>query len=268
MGRTRATRAERFAGLIVGWALVVASAACTHDMRIVEADERFAPGRLNRSVRVAIEAAAAEHDERMLVDFVQDALTRHSSVERVAVNGQAPPDFLPDFVVRVQPVTEYDASGLNYLITFPGFIVFTHAWNGFHYSADIDTAVVVTTPAGDELGRAQIPSSYALRHTSFTRGAVTSSGWYTPFSGGINLIIGFFMINYDEKATDPFLEDVRDRYGRMVADEVIRIASPHIVPAPPTPPAPLAPPTPPLEVSIEAEPEVEPQAEADPSAEQ
>ena len=259
MGRMRTSRSNRFVALVAGWSFVVASAACTHDMRIVEAQERFAPGRLDRSVRVSIEGTGGEHDERMLVDFVQDALARHSSVERVAVHGQAPPDFQPDFVVTVRPATEYDASGVNYLITFPGFILFTHAWNGFHYSAEIDTAVVVALPDGTQLGETRIPARYDLRHTSFTRGAVTSSGWYTPFWGGINLIIGFFMLNYDQKATDPFLEDVRERYGRMVADEIVGIARPHIRAVPPAPP---------FDVSVEALPEDEDLGESAPSVEQ
>lgn len=234
------TRRSRALGLLAGWSFVLFGTACTHSLRIVDAEETHSPSRLERSVRIAVRSGvnSGEYDERLLVDFVYDALIRHSSVERVALAGYAPPDFEPDLLVTLTPRTEYDGSGLNFLITFPGFIVFTHAWNGFNYEADVETDVIVATPDGRELGRTLVPANYDLRHSSFFRGAMTSSGWYTPFWGAINIVIGGFMVRYDDDATEPFLDEVRDRYGRMVADQVILIARDHIAASLPPPVAP------------------------------
>ena len=41
-----------------------------------------------------------------------------------------------DFIVKLDIPTEYKGSGWNFLINFPGFLIFTPAWNGYVYKVN------------------------------------------------------------------------------------------------------------------------------------
>jgi len=212
-------------GLLV-LAVAMFLAACTHDMRIVNRQEFEASARAERSLTLAVETDAVAEDTEKLVDAVKEALAAHSSVQRVAFIKEAPPDFTPDFVVMVRPATDYEGSAWNYPITFPGFLVFVHAWNGFVYKADVKTEVAIRTPGAEQpFASDTIATRWNLRHCDFERGVWTSSGWYTPFYGALSIFIGFFMVPYDEDATPYFLSEVKEPYGRFVAAKIIEMAA-------------------------------------------
>ena len=109
---------------------------------------------------------------------------------------------------------------------FPGFIVFAHAWNGFLYEATLTTQVSVARPASaDNPAQTRaIETKYDMRFCDFDRGAATSSGWYTPGWGGLNLLIGGFMVPYDSDATPAFQEQVQQVYGRYIASNIVEMA--------------------------------------------
>lgn len=237
--------------LMAGLFVVVgalALTACTHHMTIVNQKqyEDTAGVWAERSLTFAVETDATGEDAKALVEAVKEGLGTHSSVARVAFAKEAPRDFTPDYIVRVRPETSYEGSGWNYPITFPGFLIFTHAWNGFVYGADVTTQIEIRTPGVEQAVATQtLQTNWNLRHCDFERGAWTSSGWYTPFYGGLNLIIGFFMIPYDEDATPDFLAEVNRPYGRFVAAKVIELVgkAPATVAAPPPSSIPAAEPT-------------------------
>jgi hypothetical protein len=174
---------------------------------------------------VALQDGASGPDEEQYFTFVHEALaTRPDVAQVILVHQDEAAAVTPDVVVKVQPSAKYDGSGWNYFITFPGFLLFTHAWNGYVYSADIDTEVAVAKP-GAAMTTSSIHTFYNMRHCDFTRGAVASSGWYTPFWGGLNLIFGFFMVPYDTDATPEFQQAVRTAYGQYIANSIIEMAN-------------------------------------------
>ena len=69
--------------------------------------------------------------------------------------------------------------------------------------ADVSTQLAVRHATSDTLTTREIETKYDLRHTAFLRGALVSSGWYTPLCGALNLIMGFYMLRYDDNATEP-----------------------------------------------------------------
>ena len=64
-----------------------------------------------------------------------------------------------------------------------------------------------------------------MRHCNFKRGALASSGWYTPGWGGLNALIGFFMVRYDEASTPPFEKAVGAAYGGYVASAIVEMVN-------------------------------------------
>jgi len=231
--------------LLCALSLALVSLGCTHDMEIKNLHAYTLYAKAPRSLRLEVDHAPnSDPTMQSLQEAVKDALAAHSSVERVAYSDQAPADFVPDYVVHVSPLTQFDGSGWNYAVVFPGFLIFTHAWNGFVYHADTQTSVELRKPdSTDPVVTRSLDTKWNFRHCDFGRGAWTSSGWYTPFYGGLNLIIGFFMVQYDQEATEPFLVAVHKPYGEFVANNVVEMATAFEAAHPAEPPAP-----PPVEV--------------------
>lgn len=205
-------------------ALAVAVNACTHTMNVRNLNQYVKHANSPRKLIVSLEDGSRGSEQKYF-SFVHEALATHPDVSRVMMAGEAQPDAVPDVVVKVTPQAKYNGSGWNYLITFPGFALFAHAWNGYVYSADLVTEVEVSTPGSPEVARSNITTTYNMRHCDFERGAWTSSGWYTPGWGGLNLIIGFFMVNYDEDSTPAFQKEIRSAYGQFIANSIIETAS-------------------------------------------
>ena len=144
----------------------------------------------------------------------------HPDVAEVLLKDQEP-EKETDATVTLRTDTKYDGSGWNFLITFPGFIVFTHAWNGFVYTAAVSTQMdVALNGKGGKVSR-QIDTVYDIRHCDFGRGAAASSGWYLPGWGATNIVVGLFMVGYDTDATPEFLEKVRPTYGVYIANSIV-----------------------------------------------
>ena len=205
--------------------LAVAAAGCTHALQINNTGAYYkiahAPKRL--AIRLV---DASLGDGQQLFQATYEALRTHPDVADVLLKDQEP-ERATDATVTLRTTTKYDGSGWNYLITFPGFILFTHAWNGFVYKADVSTEVEVALNGNANKTAHTIDTSYDLRHCDFGRGAAASSGWYLPGWGGTNLIVGLFMISYDTDVTPEFLEKVRPTYGAYIANSVVEaIGSP------------------------------------------
>jgi hypothetical protein len=211
---------------LVALLFAMSTVACTHNMEVKNLHDYSYTASAPRSLKLSLERVPPEETARALATAVKDGLAAHSSVERVTVADMAPPDFHPDYVVSVQPTTKFTGSGWNYLISFPGFLIFTHAWNGYVYGAQTSTEIEIRRPDASEVLASQtLETDWNFRHCDFGRGAWTSSGWYTPGYGGLNLIIGFFMIRYDDDATAPLLLAVHDPYGQFIANHVVELAA-------------------------------------------
>lgn len=220
------TKRSRIAMRCLTLVMAIGVAGCTHSMKIRNLDAYRHTATAPEKLTIALEDRATTPDGHQLFGFVREALATHPAVGKVAVKEWSDaPEAGTQVVVKVDPQVTYDGSGWNYLITFPGFILFTHAWNGFVYSADVTTGLEVSRPGSTDGTRKAIHTKYDLRHCDFTRGAWTSSGWYTPGWGGLNLIIGFFMVPYDTDATPDFLKEVHSNYGEFVAASVVEQAA-------------------------------------------
>lgn len=203
-------------------AALAATAGCTHAMKVKNLDEYSKNVSTEKRwvLRFVDESVGAESER--LADAIFVALKSHPDVDTIVVGSQEIDEPI-DALVTVRPTTSYDGSGWNFLITFPGFVLFTHAWNGFIYKANVATEVSVTLPGDTTPRTSTIDAKYDLRHCDFERGAATSSGWYLPGWGATNIIVGLFMINYDTDATGEFLTTAENPYGRYVANSIIGI---------------------------------------------
>ncbi|MBT3191834.1 MAG: hypothetical protein HN341_04700, partial [Verrucomicrobia bacterium] len=86
----------------------------------------------------------------------------------------------------------------------------------------LETESTIMSPEGDVLSRTSISAPYDIRYTSFLRGAVASTGWYTPGYGILTTIPGaIFASTYDQKATSEFLRQAEPSYKRFVSQRLM-----------------------------------------------
>lgn len=225
-------------------ALLFATSGCVHTMQVRNLDE-FRLGAHSGSRHSLRLTAPDSGPSQPYGEMIRDALAKHASVADVMRNGDPQYDRKPDVDVRADIVVKYSGSGANFPITFPGFLVFAHAWNGFIYKADIQTNLSVTSTADGQVRTRALKTKYDMRHCDFGRGFWASSGWFLPGWGATSLIAGAFMVSYDKDATPEFCAAVHDAYGSYVANNIAEMmteleATSRPVAAAPAPAAPAA----------------------------
>ena len=128
-----------------------------------------------------------------------------------------------DYVSELTNTMKYSASGQNFPITIPGFIIFTHAWLGYKYYVDIDTQSKLLDAKGNVLSEQIITTPYEIRYTSFARGAAASCiGWLTPGWGIIDIIPGIiFATSYDDRANPELIDKIKPSYKSYVSSKLL-----------------------------------------------
>jgi len=193
-------------------ALAVLS-GCTHPLAVKNLNtyQNTSLATLQRPVTLGIKSDCPEMDGKRLVKMVADALPKYNVRPTTAVmNGQTDLDAIA--VIGVN--SEYNGSGLNFLINFPGFLVWAPAWNGYIYEINHDIRVSLTDAvSGEQIASLNIPVSLDVRHADINR-TWTEIGWLEvgiiPFIGGI------IFINYDDTVT-PL---AADKAGPVIADYI------------------------------------------------
>ena len=100
----------------------MSAVACTHTMEVKNLHDYSLAARSPRSLNLELKAEPGVGGSLGLGQAAKDGLAAHSSVARVTLNGESPPDFHPDYVVTVKPSATYNGSGWNYLVAFPGTV--------------------------------------------------------------------------------------------------------------------------------------------------
>jgi hypothetical protein len=181
---------------------------------------------------IAVSPYTGPAEGRILFQHVVDGLRAHPSVGQVRTNWAwdfHESGFEPDVVLRITPRVEYRGSAWNLPITFPGFVVFAHAWNGYVYTGDAVTDIEILDPVTREVVESsEIPTKYSMRHTAFDRGFWAGSGWWMPGYGATALLAGLVFIQYDEDATDPFQKEIQRPYGEYIAEMMMRSSIAHV----------------------------------------
>jgi hypothetical protein len=226
----------KVAHLFLGLILVIGS-GCAHKMDVKNLHEFSVVPTSGKRMDVALATCKGSGDEMIYFRAIEAALRAHPDVASVRTNWMSDKTemgFAPSHIVSLDVNTKYDGSGWNFPITFPGFLIFTCAWNGYVYHVDVTTdikasplpnAKKVLSGQGGELSSnsESLNTCFNLRHCDFERGFWSGTGWWFPGWGLHNIITGLIFVNYDEDATKPFHNEVDKTYGDYVADGIIRL---------------------------------------------
>lgn len=222
------------AGLVV---LALAASGCSHAMHITNLHEYQAvpTAPMYPPKKVGITSRnLTDPGTRGFVDAVAEGLRRDGSFERVLYPYDGRPD--ADLVVDVSVSPRYSGRGSNFLVNWPGFLIFAPAIWGYGYEAAIQTQVSIRSPDGRTQDLA-IPTNYRFRQAEIDR-TWTEIGWLEV--GIIPLIGGIVFTQYDPDLTPEFVAKVGPNYGAYVAQrirEAVASARPMEAPASAPPPA-------------------------------
>lgn len=226
---TRVLRA--LAGLALVAIVVTAAAGCTHSLEVKNLNAYNVFPTSGPRMDIAIRSVTYSGDTAAYCRAIQRALTVHPHVGQVRTDWnpeQQEDGFNPSHIVDLRVTPKYDGSPANFIITFPGFLVFACAWNGYEYAIRIDTQVSVSPVASaDASGKLtsrseHLPISFDVRHCSYSRGFWSGTGWWFPGYGIHNVITGIVFQGYDDTVTQPFLSMVEPRYGDYVAEKIVQ----------------------------------------------
>ncbi len=195
---------------------------CTHQMHITNADDYFSPPSppLAKPIKLGVTSSSiTDVKNSRYVNAVVDALQRSGNFERVlypfsltANQGQA--DMLVDIAIN----PKYDGSGQNFVINFPGWLIFAPAIWGYKYTADIDTRVGMTNLKDNASKQIAIPTRYIFRQADMGR-TWTEVSWFEV--GIIALVGGIAFTGYDEDVTPEFITAVSPNYGSYVSKKIV-----------------------------------------------
>jgi len=173
-------------GLVLG--------ACSHDLQVKNLEMYSTPLRLSSvetPPNVGILPYTGSPDGLFYFNAIVEQLNANPAIGDLQTDYIPAPGnrFQPDLVLSIQPQVNYRSSGWNFLINWPGFLIFTPAWNGYVYRADIITNVAINDRGGKQLGNTSVPISYSIRHAEMDRTIFTGLAWLEvsllAFGGGI-----------------------------------------------------------------------------------
>ncbi len=112
---------------------------------------------------------------------------------------------------------------MNFLISWPGFLIFAPAWNGFIYYLNITTDISIKQfDSGDVIISRSYNTKYRCNQAEFDRTFIEIS-WLGLDYFAIALIGGIFNVSYDDDITP----DVNfAAFARTILFEIRYIATP------------------------------------------
>ncbi len=128
-------------------------------------------------------------------------------------------------IVNITVKPAYKGSGYNFLINWPGFLIWAPAWHGYVYKVNFDTDIrLQEASTGRLLDAFTLPIQLDVRHADINR-TWTEIGWLEV--GIIPLIGGIFFTQYDTSVTPEIVEASRSRLGEYIAQEIITRINSH-----------------------------------------
>jgi hypothetical protein len=192
---------------------------CSHPLQVtnIRSYQSLTLTSLDRPCTVGIVPLTDDFEGRRLIRNVGSALAQESAT--VVLPYQPKSAEKPDVVVRIAIYPEYCGSNQNFLVTWPGFVVWAPAWHGYAYRADFSASVRLSKGTDDSpVEEWKIPVKLDIRHAEIDR-SWTEIGWLT--TGAIPFAAAFWFVEYDHDVTAPLMDKVERPVGEYIARQII-----------------------------------------------
>lgn len=206
--------------ITVGLCVGMMMGGCSYPLAIHNLDSYYAYGvsSLDKPLKIGIATDANEPETRRLLDGVASALGGCNA--QVTMPYQANSQKEVDLVANIDIQTEHKGSGWNFLINWPGFLIFTPAWHGYMYEVKYKINCTLKKASTREIiDTFTIPIALDIRHASTNR-TWTEISWLEV--SVIAFVGGFVFINYDESVTPLVSDKVENPLGKYIAQEIVK----------------------------------------------
>ncbi|HSR88434.1 MAG TPA: hypothetical protein VLL07_05730 [Pontiella sp.] len=199
--------------------IIVASlSGCTHQLEIKNLNKYYSTSlaALDEPVRSGVISNSQNIDSAKIVKLITEGLRKYNATATSAIR---PDKSNVDIIATFSVNSEYKGSGWNFLINFPGFLIWTPAWNGYVYKISHDVNILLTdAKTGKQMNSIRLPIELNIRHADFNR-TWTEISWLE--FGIIAFVGGIFFIQYDDNVTPLAAEKAGPVLGDYVAQEII-----------------------------------------------
>jgi hypothetical protein len=184
---------------------------CTHQLKIKNLNTYYSSTSclLDQPLRLGLKIDGSDTDGNKISKMTADALNR--------CNIQVTTVFVPssvDVVANMRISSDYKGSGWNFLINFPGFLVWAPAWHGYNYTVSHNINVVLSdAKTGKTINTINVPVALDVRHADISR-TWTEISWLE--FGVIAFVGGVVFIDYDDDVTPM----VTEKAGPVLADYI------------------------------------------------
>jgi hypothetical protein len=199
--------------------LLIFFAGCTHKLEIKNLDSyrNTHMNSLDKPLTIGVIPTTCDIHGKKLVKGICTELGKYSA--DVLLPYTVGSSRCVDVKAKIVVLSEYKGSGWNFLINWPGFLIFTPAWHGYNYGHKYNIEVLLIKASDNQkIDSFNIPINLSIRHADIGR-TWTEIGWLEvsliPFIGG------FVFIGYDDDITNPVLEKIETPVGDYIAQEIV-----------------------------------------------
>lgn len=206
--------------LIISAAFIISfSIGCSHKLTLTnENDYYFSTPYFDDPVSVGVVSPSSSLSEVFLNEVV-DNMRIMGDIKVVypyTYSKNNPVDYLVDFSV----IPTYDGDGNNFIVSFPGFLIFAPWWHGYNYGMDLTTKVTITDyKANETILSDSYQTTYKCVHSQFDRTWTQGADWFLTW-GVSSLIGGIYFTTYDEDITNEFTRSVSQPYGKYISRKI------------------------------------------------
>jgi len=197
-------------------AAVSLASGCAHSLTVKNLDkyQTFTANSLKQRLSIGI-APVGQTDQKLLNGIAGQLGTFQANVVMpyTASAKQA------DVVAAIAVDSKYEGSGWNFLINFPGFLVFAPAWHGYVYEVSHTINVQLNRGSDNEqIDTFTIPVVLDIRHADIDR-TWTEISWFEV--GAIAFVGGIIFVQYDDDVTPLLADKISTPIGTYVAQEIV-----------------------------------------------
>ncbi len=202
--------------------LTLLISGCSHQLTITNPDEYYAQTPyINNPVTIGIISPQTQDGERLVGEIVDNlrSIGNMKVISPYTMNANNPVDYVLDFNIQ----TDYRGDMTNFLISFPGFILLAPTWNGYFYSANMNTKVTITDfNTGEPLLTKAYETKYQCKQSEFDRTWMQGVDWFLTY-GLASFIGGIVVTGYDDDITSDFVKGYSQPYGSYIARKVVTL---------------------------------------------
>lgn len=198
---------------------------CAHPLTIKNMSnyQTFGIASFEKPVKIGLVADTTEVEEKVLLNAVANSLGMYSA--QVIMPYHPNSQRKVDVIAHLDIDSQHKGAGVNFLINWPGFLVFAPAWNGYVYKVNWTVNCTVMNGSNKEIvDQFEIPITLDVRHAAMNR-TWTEVSWFEI--GAIAFFSGIAFTNYDNSVTPLVVEKTENQLGKYIAQEIVKRINAH-----------------------------------------